>query len=186
MNMEDNMNQKILVAVDLQNDFITGTLGSEEARKIIPYVVDKIKNWDGYIFVTRDTHDEQYLDTREGKHLPVKHCIENLPGHCINPDVKEALLKYNKNCYFLNKHTFGSTALPELIDNLIGETNIECIELIGLCTDVCVVSNAMLLKAKFPNLDIIVDASCCAGITPESHKAALTTMKMCQIDIIGE
>lgn len=174
--------KKLLVVVDMQNDFIDSSLGSKEARAIVPNVVEKINNWDGEIIVTQDTHYDNYLETREGKYLPVKHCIEGTDGYQINTDIFDALVKHHGNFAYLNKITFGSTALPEIIRG----QNFEYIELVGLCTDICVVSNAMLLKANYPEIDIAVDASCCAGVTPESHKAALTTMKMCQIDIIGE
>lgn len=174
---------KLLVVVDMQNDFIDGSLGTPEAVAIVPNVVEKIKNWDGKIISTLDTHKENYLETREGKNLPVEHCIENTDGHRMYSKVFEALCD-NIAADFgtLTKRTFGSTALPELIRG----DDIDYIELIGLCTDICVVSNALLLKANYPEMHIAVDASCCAGVTPESHKAALLTMKMCQIDIIGE
>lgn len=172
--------RKLLVIVDMQNDFIDGALGTLEAQAIVPNVVDKIQNWDGDIFCTKDTHFENYLSTSEGKHLPVKHCIEGTNGHNINSKV---LTELNKKAFtIINKYTFGSTVLPEFIRPL----GYDYIELVGLCTDICVVSNAILLKAHFPETDIAVDASCCAGVTPESHIAALTTMKMCQINIIGE
>ena len=177
---------KVLIVVDMQNDFIDGSLGTKEAREIVPNVIKKISEWDGDIFVTQDTHFENYLDTREGSYLPIPHCIEGTDGHKINSEVFDALVNKhldngnNFNC--INKLTFGSTALPELIRGL----GYEYIELIGLCTDICVVSNALLLKANFTEADIAVDASCCAGVTPETHRAALTTMKMCQIDIINE
>ena len=177
---------KFLIVVDMQNDFITGTLGTEEAENIVPKVVDKINNWDGVIIATRDTHNSDYLETREGKHLPVKHCIRYTDGHRIHEDVKEAIFSVgNKgnDVMFLNKNTFGSTVIPEFL-RTYGE-EIESIEVIGLCTDICVVSNVMLLKANFPEIDITVDASCCAGVTPESHKAALQTMKMCQVNVIN-
>lgn len=174
--------KKLLIVVDMQNDFVDGALGSPEAQAIVPNVVNKIKDWDGDIFCTRDTHREDYLSTREGKNLPVPHCIEDTEGHKFNEVVYAELVKSNRNFTILNKYTFGSTALPELVRPL----GYDYIELVGLCTDICVVSNAMLLKAHFPETDIAVDASCCAGVTPESHNAALTTMKMCQINIIGE
>ena len=177
--------KKLLIVVDVQNDFIDGSLGSKEAQAIVPNVVKKIQEWDGDIMFTLDTHDASYLETREGKYLPVEHCIEGTDGHRINQEVLNAVhLKEGDKSYIstLSKRTFGSTALPEIIRGV----NVDYVELVGLCTDICVVSNAMLLKAHYPELDIAVDASCCAGVTPESHKAALTTMKMCQIDVIGE
>ena len=178
--------KKLLIVVDMQNDFIDMALGTPEAQAIVPRVIDKIVGWDGDIICTLDTHNENYLNTREGKILPIPHCIEGTEGHKINEDISAVL--FDKPCEnpnsclsTLTKHTFGSTALPEIIRG----AEVDYIELVGLCTDICVVSNAMLLKANYPELDIAVDASCCAGVTPESHKAALTTMKMCQIDVIG-
>lgn len=173
--------KKLLVVVDMQNDFISGSLGTADAVAIVPNVVKKIKSWDGEIIATQDTHYADYLNTREGKHLPVEHCIVDTNGHKIHEDVFDALV-YQRHVATLNKLTFGSTALPEIIRGL----NYEYIELVGLCTDICVVSNALLLKANYPEIDIAVDASCCAGVTPQSHEAALQTMKMCQIDVIGE
>lgn len=173
--------KKLLVVVDMQNDFIDGSLGTAEAVAIVPNVVAKINNWDGDIITTQDTHSPNYLETREGKHLPVPHCIIGTEGYKINYDVFCALSN-NRHVATLNKLTFGSTALPEIIRGY----GYDYIELVGLCTDICVVSNAMLLKANYPEIDIAVDASCCAGVTPESHMAAITTMKMCQIDVIGE
>lgn len=173
---------KLLVVVDMQNDFIDGALGTKEAVEIVPNVIDKIKSWDGDIICTQDTHNEDYLDTREGKYLPVKHCIRDTEGHKIAPEIFKELCEHGCCMASLNKYTFGSTALPEIVR----PHNYDYIELIGLCTDICVVSNAMLLKANFPEIDIAVDASCCAGVTPESHKAALQTMKMCQINVINE
>lgn len=172
---------KLLIVVDMQNDFIDGSLGTADAVAIVPNVVAKINNWDGDIIITQDTHYPNYLETREGKHLPVPHCIIDTEGHKINDVIFGALI--NKHHFAtLNKLTFGSTALPELIRG----QGYDYIELVGLCTDICVVSNAMLLKAHYPEIDIAVDASCCAGVTPESHNAAIQTMKMCQIEIIGE
>ncbi len=172
--------KKLLVVVDMQNDFIDGSLGTAETVAIVPKVVEKITNWDGEIITTQDTHYPNYLETREGKHLPVPHCIIDTEGHKINKDVFAALTK-SKHFTALNKPTFGSTALPELIRGL----DYDYIELVGLCTDICVVSNAMLLKAHYPEVDIAVDASCCAGVSVESHNSALNTMKMCQIEVIN-
>lgn len=175
--------KKLLVVVDIQNDFVDGALGTKEAVAIIPNVIKKIKEWDGDVICTRDTHDSDYLETSEGKHLPVEHCIEGTVGHYINDDVFGAIADSitHNSVNILDKYTFGSTALPEVIRH----AKYDYVELIGLCTDICVVSNALILKANFPETHIAVDASCCAGVTPESHNAALTTMKMCQIDVIG-
>ena len=175
--------KKILVVVDMQKDFVDGALGTAEAVAIVPNVVKKINEFDGDIFVTYDTHFENYMDTSEGKNLPVPHCIKGTDGWKLDSNVYEALSK--KDYTEVEKLTFGSTALPELIKNQVGEEEFT-IELIGLCTDICVVSNALILKANFPEIDIMVDKTCCAGVTPASHDAALTTMQMCQIKIIGE
>lgn len=173
--------KKLLIIVDVQNDFVDGALGTKEAVAMIPNLVEKIKGWDGDIICTRDTHFDNYMETKEGKHLPVTHCIYGTDGHKINPDVLNALAEV-ENYTVMNKSTFGSTTLPKSIL----EFGYDYIELVGLCTDICVISNALLLKAYYPEIDIAVDASCCAGVTPESHAAAITTMKMCQIDVIGE
>ena len=178
------MKSKLLVVVDMQNDFITGSLGTPEAEAIVPNVIQKIESWDGDIVATLDTHGENYLETMEGKFLPVPHCIFSTEGHCIESDVYAALQHKSGECRltYIQKPTFGSTALPEIIRG----KNYESIEIIGLCTDICVVSNTLILKANYPETEIIVDASCCAGVAPETHKAALATMKMCHIKIVGE
>lgn len=172
--------KKILIVVDMQNDFVDGALGTEEAVAIVDLVVKKIEEFDGEIIATYDTHNENYMDTREGRYLPVPHCIKDTYGWQLNEKVYQAL--QSKKYAELQKPTFGSTALVEMLKGY-HEKDTE-VELIGLCTDICVVSNALLLKANYPELNIVVDARCCAGVTPESHKAALITMKMCQIDII--
>jgi nicotinamidase-related amidase len=170
--------KRTLIVVDMQNDFITGSLGTPEAHAIVPNVKKKIEEYkvrgDEIIF-TRDTHFDNYLETNEGKHLPVKHCIEKTYGWCIHDDLDEV------DYLHIDKESFGYNSWDLWIN-----WDTEAIELIGLCTDICLVSNALILKATFPELPISVDASCCAGVTPESHKAALTTMKMCQINVIGE
>lgn len=175
--------KKFLVVVDIQKDFVDGALGTPEAVAMIPNAVKKINEFDGDIFVTYDTHFDNYMETSEGKKLPVPHCIKDTDGWKLNSDVAEALAK--KNYTEVEKLTFGSVKLPELISATAGEDEFS-VELIGLCTDICVVSNALILKANFPEMEISVDASCCAGVTPESHNAALTTMKMCQINVTGE
>lgn len=174
--------RKILVVVDMQKDFVDGALGSSEAVAIVDNVVKKINEFDGEIIVTYDTHQDNYMGTREGKYLPVPHCIKDTNGWQLNDKVQEALDA--KEYITIRKPTFGSTRLVEMLNDC-DQKNTE-VTLIGLCTDICVVSNAMLLKAFYPEMDITVDASCCAGVTPSSHDAALTTMKMCQIDVIGE
>ena len=173
--------KKILIVVDMQKDFVDGALGTPEAVAIVDNVVNKINSFEGNIIVTYDTHFEDYMDTREGKNLPVPHCIKETDGWKLNAKVQDAL--FGKEYIELEKPTFGSILLPEIIDDLAGEEEFE-IELIGLCTDICVVSNAMVLKAHYPEVSIKVDASCCAGVTPETHDAALMTMKMCQIEVV--
>lgn len=172
--------KKVLIVVDMQKDFVDGALGSNEAVKIVENVVNKIKVFEGDIIVTYDTHHENYMDTREGKNLPVPHCIKGTDGWNLDAKVQAALDQ--KTYKIIEKPTFGSTELPEYIKSNYDPKSIE-IELIGLCTDICVVSNALLLKANFLETEISIDSSCCAGVTPESHNAALTTMKMCQIKI---
>lgn len=176
--------RKILVVVDMQKDFVNGALGSKDAVAIVDNVVNKINKFDDEIIVTYDTHLNNYMNTREGKYLPIPHCIYYSEGWELDEKVEKALI--GKDVTTFEKNTFGSVELIDYFKNIIfDEKDIE-VTLIGLCTDICVVSNAMLLKAYFPEMNIIVDASCCAGVTPESHKAALLTMKMCQIDIINE
>lgn len=172
--------KKILIIVDMQNDFIDGALGTNEAVKIVPKAVEKIKNFEGEIVATYDTHFENYMETNEGKNLPVPHCIKGTNGWEINSEIMSVLS--DKKFTKIEKITFGSDELPEVIRKItVGEEF--TIELIGLCTDICVVSNALLLKANFPETEISVDKECCAGVTVESHNAALLTMKMCQIKV---
>lgn len=173
---------KILVVVDMQNDFIDGALGTREALDIVENVVDTIKNFEGKVIFTRDTHHENYLETLEGKNLPVIHCIEGTPGWEIRDEVMDAA----PNSPIVNKPSFGSIALCKKIKEITYREDLESITLIGLCTDICVISNAMILKAAFPNVPIIVKASSCAGVTPESHLNALKAMKVCQIDVEDE
>ena len=175
--------KKVLVVVDMQNDFVDGALGSAEAVAIVDNVVEKINSHKGLIFVTYDTHFANYMETAEGKKLPVKHCIKGTNGWELNPKVAAALSDRTYNS--VEKLTFGSVDLPQLVKKECGEEEFE-IELVGLCTDICVISNTLILKANFPERNIKVDASCCAGVTPETHNAALLTMKTCQIDVIGE
>ncbi len=169
-----------LIVVDMQKDFVDGALGTAEARVIVPAVVEKIRSFDGEIIVTYDTHEEDYLTTREGRYLPVPHCIRDTEGWQLNEDVAQALAE--RPYTVVEKPTFGAVTLPEVVQQLAGEEDFS-VELMGLCTDICVVSNALLLKAAFPEADIAVDAACCAGVTPRSHQAALDTMRSCQIEI---
>ena len=175
--------KKILIVVDMQKDFVDGALGSKEAVAIVDNAVKKIEKFDGDIIVTYDTHYENYSETQEGRNLPGPHCIKGTDGWKLDSKVQAALEGKDYNA--VEKPTFGSTVLIEYIKENYNTDEIE-IELIGLCTDICVVSNALLMKANFPEIKISVDAGCCAGVTPDSHNAALTTMKMCQIYIIGE
>lgn len=172
--------KKVLVVVDMQKDFVDGSLGSAEALAIVPAAVKKIKEFDGDIFVTFDTHFNEYLETSEGRHLPVRHCIRRTPGWELDRNIASALegRDYKK----VEKLTFGSSDLPRLIMEREGTEDVS-IELIGLCTDICVVSNALILKAAFPEAPISVDSACCAGVTPEKHEAALEVMRSCQIEI---
>jgi len=172
---------KLLVVVDMQNDFIDGALGTKEAQSIVGNVVKKINSWNGNIIATLDTHYEDYLTTNEGKHLPVEHCIVGSDGHELNKDIHNALLNGSGKLMLVEKPSFGSTSLPNLID----DQEVDYIEIVGLCTDICVVSNALMLKAFHPEIKIVVDPSCCAGVTPELHRAALDVMKSCQIDILN-
>lgn len=173
--------KKILIVVDMQNDFVNGALGSPEAEAIVENVVKKINDFDGEIYVTYDTHYEDYMKTSEGRNLPVPHCIAESEGWQLNPLVKEALDK--KESYTeIEKVTFGSVDLPFVLAEENDMDNAE-IELIGLCTDICVVSNALILKASFPEINISVDSSCCAGVTEQKHLAALETMRSCQISV---
>ena len=170
---------KVLVVVDMQNDFIDGALGTQEARDIVGNVKEKIKGYlaaGSRIVYTQDTHKGDYLQTQEGQKLPVEHCLRGTRGWDIAPEI------YVKGCPIIEKPAFGSLELAELVAGL-GE--IQSVELIGIATDICVISNALILKAKLPEVPVIVDASCCAGITPQSHDNALEAMKMCQIEVVG-
>lgn len=173
------MKHKLLIVVDMQKDFITGALGSAQAQEILPRVAEKVKNFDGEVIFTLDTHGEDYLETQEGKNLPVKHCLAGTPGHALAEPL--AALGGEKRARFYEKGTFGSIALAQELKERQAE--LASVELIGVCTDICVVSNALLLKAYMPELPIFVDASCCAGVTPQKHEAALETMRSCQIHV---
>lgn len=170
--------QQILVVVDMQKDFVDGALGTAEAVAIVPKVAEKIKSFSGKVLFTRDTHEENYMDTQEGKNLPIPHCIRGTEGWEIVPELKAFC---QGPC--IDKPTFGSAELGKLLQELHAQEPIERITFIGLCTDICVISNVLLTKACLPEVELVVDASCCAGVTPESHKTALEAMKMCQITI---
>ena len=171
--------KNILIVVDMQNDFIDGALGTKEAVAIVPKVEEKIRNFDGEVFFTRDTHETYYLETQEGKNLPVKHCIRDTEGWQIRKEL-DALRKTEP----IDKETFGSTDLAADLLALHEDEEIGSITLVGLCTDICVISNALLLKATLPEVPIYVDAACCAGVTPESHENALKAMEACQIKVM--
>lgn len=172
--------KEILIVVDMQKDFVDGALGSSEAVRIVDNVVDKIMAFEGDIIATYDTHEDNYMNTREGKYLPVPHCIKGTDGWALDARVQKALDA--KGFRAIEKPTFGSMDLVDVIREY--DVNDIKITLIGLCTDICVVSNALLLKANFTETDIAVDSNCCAGVTVEKHLAALETMRSCQIDVI--
>lgn len=167
---------KYLIVVDMQVDFINGALGSDLAVAIVPNVVEKVKSFDGKVIFTRDTHFKDYMNTQEGKNLPVPHCVKDTDGWQICDELKPYA------DVIIDKLTFGSIELPDFIKSF--NEPIEKIELCGLCTDICVISNAVVLKAAFPEVPIAVDSSCCAGVTVESHDNALNAMKVLQIEII--
>ena len=172
--------RKILVVIDMQNDFIDGVLGTKEAYAILPEVVKKIKEYPPEdVFVTRDTHEHNYLDTTEGKHLPVKHCIYGTDGWQLAPEIKQVL----SGAEIIDKPTFGSTSLAEMLKLLSQDEKIE-IEICGVCTDICVIANAILLKTYMPEVEITLDSACCAGSTPKKHVEALSVMQSCHINII--
>lgn len=171
------MEKKVLVVVDMQKDFIDGALGTKEAVSIVQKVADKIRDFDGEIVFTRDTHFENYMETQEGKKLPVPHCIKGTDGWQIANELKSLMAADAK---IFDKPAFGSVELAEYLSN---NNELEKVELIGLCTDICVISNAMLIKAFMPEVNVVVDEKCCAGVTPESHANALEAMKMCQIEV---
>ena len=171
---------EILIVVDMQNDFVSGALGTQEAKAVVPFVVSRVA--DGLdrgetVFFTRDTHEEAYLETQEGRNLPVPHCIRGTAGWEIVPQLTEYTLERT----VMDKPAFGSTELGTYLAELNEKEPIEKITLIGLCTDICVIANAMLIKSFLPEVPVAVDAKCCAGVTPESHQNALAAMKVCQI-----
>ncbi len=174
--------RNILIVVDMQNDFIDGALGTAEAVSIVPNVKAKMAEYDiRDIYATMDTHEDDYLTTQEGRNLPVPHCIRGTKGWELSAELSSGIL----SDHIIEKPGFGSPELARLMQSLAKEEDL-CIELVGLCTDICVVSNALLLKAALRETPLSVDASCCAGVTPEAHRAALTTMKSCQIRVTDE
>lgn len=169
---------KVLVVVDMQNDFIDGALGTKEAVSIVPAVKKKIEEFDGRVIFTRDTHEVNYLETQEGKNLPVEHCIRGTYGWEIRKELEEL-----RKTEAIDKVTFGSSELGELLLKMDAEEKIEDLTFIGLCTDICVISNVMIAKAFLPEVPITVDAKCCAGVSVESHENALNAMAVCQVKI---
>lgn len=171
--------RKVIIVIDMQNDFIDGALGTKEAQAMLPRLVRKLEQEpEAMLIFTQDTHGADYLETQEGKKLPVPHCIKPEKGWGIAPALQPFLARAEA---IVEKPSFGSLNLPESVRPLAPDE----IELVGLCTDICVISNAMILKAAFPELTVAVDASCCAGVTPESHQNALEAMKPCQIEVRG-
>ena len=170
----------------MQNDFIDGSLGTKEAEAIVPAVKEKIinhlENKNGPVIFTQDTHEKNYLETAEGEKLPVEHCIRDTEGWKLHPELEKIASGYN--CKTIQKPTFGSSELAKYLSECNSEKPIESVELIGLCTDICVISNAFLIKAFIPELPIRVSEVCCAGVTPESHQRALEQMQLCHIEII--
>ena len=174
---------KLLIVIDMQKDFTTGALGNPETAAVVGNVAEYItkfrnENKDGKLIATLDTHNEDYMNTQEGKKLPVPHCIRGTDGWMLEDAVENAL---GENCIKLEKITFGAVDLPFAVGR---DENIEEIQLVGVCTDICVISNAMILKAAFPEVPIRIIADCCAGVTPDTHNNALEAMKMCQMEII--
>ena len=173
--------QDILIVVDMQNDFIDGALGTAEAVAIVPKVVEKVRGFKGTVIFTRDTHGEHYMQTQEGRNLPVPHCIKGSRGWEVCPALEPL-----RTGLTIDKPTFGSAELGRLLLELDAKEPVGSITLVGLCTDICVISNAMIAKAFLPEVPATVDAACCAGVTPESHRNALSAMKMCQVRIENE
>lgn len=187
--------EHILIVIDMQNDFISGALGTPEAQAIVPYVEQLVTEWDGPIIFTKDTHDAQYLDTQEGRILPVVHCVKGTDGWQIPTVLVEAAhqnshAQKNENEYVqmiaIEKPCFGSLDLVRQLQDMHAQNPIGDITIVGLCTDICVVSNALLVKAGLPEVPLIIDAAGCAGVTPEKHRAALETMRSCQCHVIND
>lgn len=172
---------KYLVVVDMQNDFIDGSLGSPEAQAVLPKVVEKIKNFTGTVVYTRDTHEENYLETLEGKNLPVVHCIRETQGWQLQEEIQK--LQADNRSLIFDKDTFGSIQMAGCLQGIDRMAPIDEVIVVGLCTDICVMANAILIRTAMPGTPVRVDASCCAGSTPEAHRCALNAMRSCQIDI---
>ncbi len=173
---------KYLLVIDVQNDFVDGALGTAEAVAMLPNLFAKVRAFDGEVWMTKDTHPENYLDTQEGKNLPVKHCIKGTKGWELVPTLEELCREKQSPVY--EKPTFGSVTMAQDLKQLYDAGKVESVELVGLCTDICVISNALLIKAMMPELKVSVDASCCAGVTPQKHMAALEVLESCQVQVI--
>lgn len=169
---------KCLVVIDVQNDFVTGSLGTAEAVEMLPRLLEKMRSFEGAILMTQDTHGADYLSTQEGRMLPVEHCIEGTEGWRFPAEVEA--LRESRGARVYEKPTFGSTRLVSELKRLYDGAELESVELVGLCTDICVISNALMIKAALPELPVYVDPACCAGVTPEKHEAALEVMRSCQ------
>lgn len=169
----------VLIVVDMQNDFVTGSLGTDEAKAIVDNVVQRIQHHNGPVFYTQDTHAQDYLTTQEGHHLPVPHCQIDTPGWAIEPAVEDALRR--AGAIGIEKDTFGAKDLIPELEKIIAQKPITSITMVGLCTDICVISNALLIKAYFPDIPLYVDATACAGATPQGHDTALDAMRACQV-----
>lgn len=178
------MANRYLIVIDMQNDFVDGALGTPEAKAIAPAVVDAARAFDGTILFTLDTHEDNYLETQEGKNLPVPHCIRGTQGWQLIPGLAE--LQRERGARVFEKPTFGSTELASYLEQEHERTPIDSIEIIGVCTDICVVSNALLIKATLPEVPLCVDARLCAGVTPDAHEAALATMRSCQAEVLND
>jgi nicotinamidase/pyrazinamidase len=171
--------KKLLIVVDVQKDFVDGALGTKEAQQMLPALEKKLAAFDGQVIFTKDTHQKNYMETQEGKGLPVPHCIVGTPGWQLVPSLQKWAKEHS--CQVFEKPTFGSVKLAAELVKEQAKEPFDYIELVGLCTDICVISNALLLKANMPEVVIKVDPACCAGVTPEKHKAALEVMRSCQI-----
>lgn len=178
------MEKNKLIIIDAQNDFITGSLGTEQARRMLPHLIAKAGRFSGEILMTQDSHTENYLDTQEGKMLPVVHCIIGTKGWEFAQELEK--LRIEKEIKVYQKPCFGSTELVADLEEAYNNHLLDSVELVGICTDICVVSNALMIKSALPELAVYVDASCCAGVTPQKHQAALEVMRSCQIIIKGE
>ena len=174
-----NMKERYLLVIDVQNDFVNGSLGSDDAQAVLGNIINKVKNFDGMVTFTRDTHQTDYLSTQEGKYLPVEHCIEGTEGWELVDELKKYAGEHGSIIY--DKPSFGNMNLASDIKSLYKQNRLESVEIIGLDTDICVVSNALIIKAAVPELPIYVDPSCCAGSSRERHDAAIEVMKSCQI-----